>query len=396
MLLTTALTTAITTGFEVLVTMPTTHVITVVITTVTTVTTTHATVVSPVELSLTVNTQLAVSTIAVRLFVSTVVPTFFQTSRSVDERSKGTQVICFVDRWPTCLSGRLIVGRAQRRVTVRVSWTLCVILSTLTRMPVISTKSARVVAVAMQKGGVGKTTTTINVAFWLAKLGFRVVLLDLDPQANASDGLGVEIGPDDVSMFEVLVEDPDDRVALADAIIESKWGVGIGAAHGAMRKLERYGLGMGGYSRFARQVRELPADFVIIDCPPNLGELTIAALTAAHSVLATVKPGPDEIKGIIELDRSVQEARENLNPDVSIDFVIATMFKKNTLVSADVKSSLEADWHHEYLGEVGDTTRVPESKNAHEPIASFMPELPVSKDYERIAKAIVERMGAHV
>lgn len=365
-------------------------------TTDTTVVVTHVTVVSHVVLTMHTNTHLLVRAIAVRHVVMSLGVTVHRSNRRSAVHHERLRNNRCERRLAAHLSGRLIIRCPQRRVTTRIGWTVCVILGTLTRMPVISTKVARVVAVAMQKGGVGKTTTAINVAFWLAKLGFRVVLLDLDPQANASDGMGVEIGPDDVSMFEVLVEDPSDRVALADAIIESKWGVGVGAAHGAMRKLERYGLGMGGYTRFARQVRELPADFVIIDCPPNLGELTIAALTAAHSVLATVKPGPDEIKGIIELDRSVQEARENLNPDVSIDFVIATMFKKNTLVSADVKSSLEADWSHEYLGEVGDTTRVPESKNAHEPIASFMPELQVSKDYERIAKAISERMVAHV
>lgn len=373
-----------------------TNCTTVFIATDTTVDMTHAPVVSHVVLTMHSHTHLLVGAIAVRHFVTSLRVTVHLSNRRSAARHEDLRINSCEQRLTAHLSGRLIICCAQRRVTTRVRWTVCVILGTLTRMPVISTKVARVVAVAMQKGGVGKTTTAINVAFWLAKLGFRVVLLDLDPQANASDGMGVEIGPDDASMFEVLVEDPSDRVALADAIIESRWGVGVGAAHGAMRKLERYGLGMGGYARFARQVRELPADFVIIDCPPNLGELTIAALTAAHSVLATVKPGPDEIKGIIELDRSVQEARENLNPDVSIDFVIATMFKKNTLVSADVKSSLEADWSHEYLGEVGDTTRVPESKNAHEPIASFMPELQVSKDYERIAKAISERMVAHV
>lgn len=269
------------------------------------------------------------------------------------------------------------------------------ILGTLTRMPTITTKRARVIAVAMQKGGVGKTTTAINLAFYLLKLGYRVVLIDLDPQANATDGLAVDLDPNDASMYEVLMDDAD-RVALSDAIIESQFGIGVGPAHAAMRKLERYGLGLGGYARFARQVRELPVDFVIIDCPPNLGELTIAALTAADSVLATVKPGPDEIKGIRELDRSVQEARENLNPDVSIDFVVVTQFDKQTLVAKDTKANLCAGWSDEYLGEAAHTVRVPEAKNAREPIGVYMPGLQVSKDYERIAKAISERMLAHV
>ena len=254
----------------------------------------------------------------------------------------------------------------------------------------------RVLAIAMQKGGVGKTTTAINLAVCLADLGLRVALLDLDPQANATDGLSVEIGREDASMFEVLDDDADAPAPLSNALIESKWGVWVGASHRALRRVERYGLGLGGYQRFARQVRELPFDFVIIDCPPNLGELTIAALTAAHSVLATVKPGPDEIKGLIQLQASVKETQESLNPEVSIDFLVATQFDSRTILAKDVRRNLENDWPDEYLGEVALSVRVPEAKNANEPLVSYLPELTASTDYRRIAQSIHERMAAHV
>lgn len=254
----------------------------------------------------------------------------------------------------------------------------------------------RVLAVAMQKGGVGKTTTAINLAVCIAELGQRVALLDLDPQANATEGLAVEMGPDDVSMFEVLIDIEEDRVPLADALIESKWGVSVGAAHRAMRRLERYGLGPSGYTRFSRQVSELDFDVVIIDCPPNLGELTVAALAAADSVLATVKPGPDEIKALIELQRSVQETREGLNPRVNIDYVVSTIFDGRTLVAKDVRRNLEADWSSEYLGEISQTVRVAEAKNRREPVVFYAPETETAADYRRIAKLIDERMPVHV
>ena len=263
---------------------------------------------------------------------------------------------------------------------------------TLARMLSTISKRPKVLAIAMQKGGVAKTTTAINLAVSLAEMGLRVVLLDMDPQANATDGLAIEMGRDDPSMFEVLADVDDDRVALREALIESKWGVWVGAAHAAMRRLERYGLGLGGYQRFAKQVSELPVDIVVIDCPPNLGELTVAALTAADSVLATIKPGPDEIKGLIELQRSVRETRESLNPAVEIDFVIATQFDSRTTVAKDVRRSLEEDWPDEYLGEVSLSVRVPEAKNAREPLVTYLPDVSASADYRRVAKAINERM----
>jgi len=263
-------------------------------------------------------------------------------------------------------------------------------------MTTTADRRPRVLAVAMQKGGVSKTTTAINVAVSLAELGLRVVLLDMDPQANATDGLGIEMSADDVTMFEVLTDEPDDRVALSDALIESRWGVLVGASHRVMRKLERYGLGAGGYQRFANQVRSLDADFVVIDCPPNLGELTVAALTAADSVLATVLPGPDEIKALIELQRSVRETRESLNPEVSIDFVIATIFDGRTTVHKDVRRMLREDWEQEYLGEISNTIRVREAKHAQMPVVHYAPSENVSGDYRRVAKAIKERMLADV
>lgn len=273
---------------------------------------------------------------------------------------------------------------------------IAVVSGMILRMSAALAPRPRVLAVAMQKGGVGKTTTAINLAVCLAELGLRVALLDLDPQANATKGLDVDMGPDDASMYEVLIDVEEDRVALADALIDSRWGVAVGAAHRAMRRLERYGLGPSGYQRFARQVHELDKDMVIMDCPPNLGELTVAALAASDSVLATVKPGPDEIEALIELQRSVRETREGLNPNVNIDFVVATIFEGGTLVAKDVRRGLATDWSTEYLGEIPKTVRVPEAKNAREPVVFYAPDTLAAADYRRIAKLVDEKMPVHV
>lgn len=260
-----------------------------------------------------------------------------------------------------------------------------------------SHRQARVLAIALQKGGVGKTTTAINLAAEFTLLGLKVLLIDLDQQANATQALGIVLGDDDATMYEVLHENRSDRVALAEIIKSSALGPDVAPAHLALRKLERTGLGAGGQARLSRELDALTGyDIVIIDCPPSLGELTTAAFAAADSILATVSPGDFELKALFELGNTVEDVKEGLNPDVDIRFVLTTNFDGRNQLAKDVRKNLQRDWPDEYLGEITRSVRVGEAAAENISVAMHSPDNPAATDYKRTAQQIVERMQINV
>lgn len=254
------------------------------------------------------------------------------------------------------------------------------------------TRKPTVIAVAIKKGGVGKTTTTINLSAALSEMGLKVLAVDLDPQAHTTSGLDVVVGDEDATMFEVLHREKDIRVPLTDALKETRFGVWVAPSVAALEDIATHGTGPSGSIRFAREVEALDFDVVVIDCPPALGPLTIAALAAADSVLAPVMPGVDEVDGLIGLDEAVQEIRAGLNPRVQIDYVIATNFDGRNQLNRDIRTSLTEDWGPAYLGEVSATVRVREAKNSREPVVVFDPSCTAAADYKRIAGVVKERL----
>lgn len=212
-------------------------------------------------------------------------------------------------------------------------------------MTVSADKQCEILAVALQKGGVGKTTTTINLGANLAAMGLRILVIDMDQQAHSTKGLGIELDAEDASMYEVLHPDRAMRVPLAKVIVPTQFGIDVAPGHLALKELERTGLGSGGQLRLARQLDDIEGyDFVLLDCPPALGELTTAALAAADYVLAVLKAGPDEVDGLVELGNSILDVQETLNPDVEIRYVLLADFDGNPKASKDVRRQLRADW----------------------------------------------------
>ncbi|HLU73770.1 MAG TPA: ParA family protein [Nonomuraea sp.] len=263
------------------------------------------------------------------------------------------------------------------------------------------TSPPHVIAIALQKGGVGKTTSTINLGAQLADLGAKVLLVDMDQQAHTTKGLGVQVGPDDATMFEVLHADREIRVPLSEVIVATDFGVDVAPAHLAMRGLERYGLGAGGEARLARQLEEHAAgyDYVLIDCPPALGELTAAALTAADDVLAVVQVGSDEIDGLIELGKTVLDIAETLNPGVDIRYLLLTNFDSQPVASRNMRDLLIRDWGDwntggAYLGEIPRTIRVVEAKGRQVPIHVHAPTSSAAVAYKDAARRLHERITA--
>lgn len=205
----------------------------------------------------------------------------------------------------------------------------------------------RVLAIANQKGGVGKTTTAVNLSTALAAVGERVLLIDTDPQGNASTGLGVAEADRRRTMYDVLV---DEARLAASVMATAVPGLDILPSDGDLSAAElELGFKAGRTHRLRRALEGLEADgkrydHVLIDCPPSLNVLTVNALTAAHAVLVPLQTEFFALEGLMQLMRTVERVREALNPALAIQGVVLTMYdRRNRLsdqVSADVRANL--------------------------------------------------------
>ncbi len=200
---------------------------------------------------------------------------------------------------------------------------------------------ANVIVVTNQKGGVGKTTTTVNLAGYLAKNGSRVLLIDLDPQGNATSGLGVDKNTVKGSLYDVLVRETpicDIRVATnVKGLDVAPASVVLAAAEVELA------------SQIAREHRLKQAiekikheyDYIVIDSPPSLGILTVNGLVSADSILIPVQTEFYALEGLSQLLHTVQRVRMNLNPKLALLGVLLTMYNKNTLLSRQVESEVK-------------------------------------------------------
>jgi chromosome partitioning protein len=195
----------------------------------------------------------------------------------------------------------------------------------------------RVIAVANQKGGVGKTTTSINTAAALAQLGLRVLLIDIDPQANATSGLGIDVRSLDNSVLDVLIDDSPLAECLCTTEIE-----GLQVAPSNLRLADAE---MTMYSMLARETRLKNAvdavvdqfDYIIIDCPPSLGLLTLNALCAAREVLIPIQCEYFALEGVGQLLENVLRIRRSgLNPTLEVSSIVCVMYDARTNLAEEV------------------------------------------------------------
>lgn len=195
---------------------------------------------------------------------------------------------------------------------------------------------ARIIAVANQKGGVGKTTTAVNLSACLAHIGKRVLLVDSDPQGNATSGLGIEKGDLDECIYDILVED----VAAAD-VIKSTALENLDVLPSTIQLSGAEIELVPTISREVRLKRALEAvssqyDYIFIDCPPSLGLLTINALTASHSVLIPVQCEYYALEGLSQLLNTVRLVQKHLNTELEIEGVLLTMLDARTNLGIQV------------------------------------------------------------
>ena len=201
-----------------------------------------------------------------------------------------------------------------------------------------------VYAVANQKGGVGKTTTTINLGAYLALAGKRVLVVDLDPQANTTSGLGLDKGQVMPSVYEALIG----QQSLDRAVLPTS-RAGLDIAPSALRlagaEIELVGL-MAREQRLAKVLQSVAPDydFVLVDCPPSLGLLTVNALTAANGILVPIQCEYLALEALGQLMNSVQLIRDNLNPGLEILGMLMTMFDARTNLSQQVVEEVRSHY----------------------------------------------------
>ncbi len=256
-------------------------------------------------------------------------------------------------------------------------------------------RRTRIVAIVNQKGGVGKTTTAINLGAALAECGKRVVIVDLDPQGNASTGLGIEAERRENTTYELLLEGMDIDAAMQETEIANLFIVPAtsdlsSADIEIFAKEQRTALLKGALSE--TRMAELELDFIFIDCPPSLSLLTINAMVAADSVLVPLQSEFFALEGLSQLMLTVREVRQTANPGLGIEGVVLTMFDGRNKLAQGVLSDAR-----DTLGDLVFRTIIPRNVRVSEapsyalPVIDYDPGSKGSVAYRALADEFVAR-----
>ena len=255
--------------------------------------------------------------------------------------------------------------------------------------PYVPRPTPRILAVANQKGGVGKTTTAVNLGAGLAEIGYRVLVVDLDPQGNATTGLGIDARTFELSMYDVIMRD----AALEDCIEPTS----IKNLFVAPATIDLAGAEIELVPSFSRELKLRKAldtiiddfDYVLIDCPPSLGLITINGLAAAHEVLVPIQCEYYALEGLSQLLRNVHLVQANLNDTLEVSTIVLTMYDARTKLADQVANEVRTHFGNKVCRNIiPRTVRISEAPSFGQPITAFDPSSRGAIAYRELAKEV--------
>ncbi len=252
---------------------------------------------------------------------------------------------------------------------------------------------ARIIAIANQKGGVGKSTTAVSLGAALADLGYRVLVIDLDPQGNASTGMGIRHEARETTVYHVIVSE----APVIDAIVPTP----VERLHALPSTIDLAGAEIELVSQFSREsrlkkalepVREGVYDFVLLDCPPSLGLLTVNALTAAEELIVPIQCEYYALEGLGQLLRNVSLVQQNINPGLRLSGIVMTMYDPRTKLSEQVVEEVQrffGDLVYDVI--IPRTVRLSEAPGFGQPITVYDPRSKGAQTYRQLAAEVARR-----